>query len=228
MNDRLTAKLRMYKQLLTSLKRYASEWQALPVFAKAVQTLEEEIKAIEALNPSLLADVSGVTTDKGTLKSRMIDEALSLSGSLQAYAHDIGSAELETSATISRNDFRQAKEMDSDDLALHLYQLGVLHVAQLPDYGTTQTDLDILAGYIDSFSEKIGQPKDLLKSNQSIRSQQQVHFDNIDVAINKKLDNLIERFKLKNVAFYEEYQRARTISRIGGRNTVKGEPAVEY
>lgn len=222
MNDRLSAKLRMYKRLLATTKRFNS-WQAVPAFVAAVQVLETEIKAIEALNPFLQGDNSGSTEDKNMSKESMIEETLAISGALQAYAHEIGSKELETKSTITRTDFHNAKEMDADDLALHIYQLGVDNLTHIADFGASQTELDALALRIESFSGRIGQPRDILTSTKEARKLQQSHFDTADSAVQKKMDNMIALFKKKDIAFYEAYQSARAVIRTGGKTETKEE-----
>lgn len=217
MSDRLTAKLRMYKRLLATLRKFAASWQAVPAFARAVAALETEIQAIEALNPSLQADNTGTTEDKVTSKEHMIERALHISGILVAYAHDIQSAELAQDAAVTKSDFKAIKEMDNDDLALHIYELGVKYLAQASDYGMNQEDLNEFAQHIETFSERIGQPKELLTNTKQTRGQQQRHFDKADQVIQNIMDNLVFQFKKKDLAFYQAYEEARSVVRTSGK-----------
>lgn len=217
MTDKLSAKLRMYKQLLTALKKHASSWQNVPAFVVAVQVLEEEVNAINAANVGLQGTGTGLSEDKATSKKNMIEEAVNISGALLAYAHDIGSQDLEANAALSKSDFHNSKEVDADDLALHIHQLGTTYIAQLADYGVAQEDLDGLAKNIENFSEKIGQPKELLNSTKEIRARQQAHFDKADEMINKKLDNLVNLIRKKDQAFFDAYQNARAVTWVGSR-----------
>jgi hypothetical protein len=215
MNDRLTAKLSMYQQLLACLKKYQPTWQNVPAFAKAVNALETEVEQINRINPGLLADKTGVAVDKAQVKSIMIEEAIRLSGVLQAYAHSIDSRELENSATLVRHDFRTMKELDADDLALHIYQLGQKYLEDLGDFGYEQEDLDNFASYIKSFSEKIGLPRQVRTGNKEMRAAQQTSFEKADAAIQKLMDNLIDSFKKKDPEFWQAYQNARSVMRSG-------------
>lgn len=223
MSDKLSAKLRMYKLLLATMKTFEASWKTHPAFARAVAVLEAEVIAINALNAEVQKNNSGVTEDKGTAKLHMIEEAVKIAGALLALADSIESKELFASADFEKTDFVKAKETDVDDMALIVYHLAEKHLAQLADYGITQEDLDHLAQYIENFSERIGQPKVLLNSTKQARNTQSAHFDNADRAIKNQLKKLILQFKTKDKAFYEAFENASTVTNLSPRTTEKAE-----
>ena len=166
---------------------------------------------IDRLNTQLQQGSEAQTEVKDNNMEEMVFAALQVAYALKAYAHDNGLLDLEKEASVERSTFLQAKESDADDIALHIHQLGVEHLAHLADYGVEQAEIDALAGTIKNFTERIGQPKQVINKHKVNLAEQAKHFEQAELALKKGLDNLIFPFLRKNKRFYDAYQTARTL-----------------
>lgn len=223
MNDRFSAKLRMYKLLLGTCNDFREVWKAILAFERNVLGLAAEVDSINKLNSGLQTNSSGHTQSKEESMEDMIFSALSVSYALRAYASANKMHELFADVNVERSDFTKIKESDRDDLALHIHDLGTQHLVGLADFGAAQPELDELGGRIENFSEKIGQPRTVITGLKMARSAQQQHFDNADKIIKEGLDNLIFPFQRKDPRFYEAYQNARYVIKAGGKTGDKPE-----
>lgn len=221
MNDRFSAKLRMYKQLLETCNEHREVWKTVLAFERNVLGLAAEVDSINKLNAGLQTGSSGHTQSKEQSLDDMVFSCLTVAYALRAYASANKMTELIANVNVERSDFTRAKETDRDDLALHIHELGTKHLVELADFGITQSELDDLAEKIENFSDKIGQPRTVIRGLKVARSAQQQHFDNADKIIREGLDNLIFPFQRKDVKFYEAYQSARFVIKTGGKAVEK-------
>jgi len=222
MNDRLSAKHRMFGQVGLVCGGYSYVWQVNPAFARAVARFNDAKDGIDRTNTLLQGDDSGSTEAKSKKRETMAKLATVVAGGLLAYASESKNVELKREANISKDDIMKAKETDADDLALLIWQLGAKHFAALGDYGITQDDLNALKASIENFTEKIGAPRLGQNARKQIGEQQREFFDIADEVLNDTLDNLIHKFEDTHKEFYNAYQSARDIIRQGGSKIPQG------
>lgn len=218
MNDRLSARRRMYGQVTGVCGKYRNVWQGNVAFAKAVDKLGECETGIDQINKQLQGDSTGSTEKKEAEKLAMAKQVVKVAGALTAYAEDADLLELVADADISKDDVMKAKEVDADDIALFVYDLAVEHLAALADYGITQADLEALQKSIDNFTGRIGKPRLGQNDRKSLRAQQKALFAQADKAIQKTMENLIHQYEEKDKVFYDAFQSARSVIRDGGGN----------
>lgn len=213
MNDRFSAKHRSYHQILVVLKEYDSEWKGLTAFSKKVELLQSAVSNINLLNTQMQQGSAGQTQVKDQNLEDMIFQALQVAYALKAYAHDHQLLDLEQEASVERSTFVKAKESDADDIALHIHQLATAHIVHLADYGIGQAEVDALASTIQNFTDRIGQPKQVINKHKVNLSEQAKYFNQAEEALKKGLDNLIFPFLRKNKRFYDAYETARAVPR---------------
>ena len=216
MNDRLSAKLNMFVQVKEITAQFKPSWQVNPAFSKAVETVSKSVEGINKLNSDLQGSDTGSTESKIGQKEHMADIAMKISGALMAYAYTENLNELISDAALNRDEVIKAKDVDADDIALHIYNLATKYTQNLEDYGIVQADLDALQASIQLFTNKIGSPRLNQSQRKVIRQQQEILFSEADKALQNIMDNLIIQFRKKDYMFYESYQNARSVIRNGG------------
>ena len=196
-------------------ERNKTTWQTNAAFSRAAETLKTSVTGINETNTQLQGSDVGVTEDKSGQKKEMAKLAFKISGALLAYGHEQSRHELIADAALSKDDIIKAKDVDADDLALHILKLGNQYHSALGDYGVSQEDIDNLGLAIQSFTTKIGTPRLNQTERKLLREKQEKYFLQADNALQNVMDNLIHQFEGKDELFYEAYQNARSVIRSG-------------
>ncbi len=208
--------LKMFLAVIKICTANATAFGTLPAFGKAYTKFTALVEAINADNKNLQGDRTGITEDKYAQRQAMATATLVVSGALQAYANEVNNHTLAADANVVETDILQSKETDSDDICLHIHDLGMANLAQLADYGITQATLTALETTITNFTTKIGTPRQHVINTKTTRGNLETHFKEAETLLDKQLDKLMLVLKPTNADFYSQYIDARNIIPQGG------------
>ena len=211
MNDRQENKLTMYETVQETMAANVTITAAVPAIAPAVAALGAEITTIQTLSQTQKQPTKGATKSKSQLRGAMADAAVPVASALKALASATGNAELAAQANFTRTDFVFSRDTVAPDNAVIVKNLAIANLAALANYGAVQSDIDALAAAITAYNASITRPRQVVTLTKAATKQLEEAFARADVILNDQLDNLIEKFRLTQPAFYLAFQSARVI-----------------
>ena len=211
MNIVQTKHQRMFLNTQTSLNNNTSLWNTIPILVSMKNDLDELIQRIEAQNEKTNPGSVEITANKEQVKNGLVQKAMSLSGTLQAYAAINNLPEITAKVKLTKTDISRARETDIEALVKPLIDIARKNMKQLVDFVVTEEIVSDLETSLDDFKVLIGQPRTIRNQAFAAMTLMDELFDATNDILKNKLDKLMIRFKLTNTEFYSEYERARTI-----------------
>lgn len=201
-----------YRMFLTT-QNYLED--QLPVF-QAIP----KIKAYKDELDALLVCISEVEQTHGTIaltkRKRQLKYAIAmklsiLSGALQAFAFESEDMDLVKSVKITKSELKKMKDLEIDAKVNAILRLAKQFLAELSDFGITESMLIEISNLLIDFNALIGKSRVfMINKYVALHSLEQLFVDVNSLLINK-LDKLMLRFKEANTGFYEGYERNRVI-----------------
>ncbi len=211
MNIVQTKHQRMFLNTQTSLNNNTSLWNTIPILVSMKNDLDELIQRIEAQNEKTNPGSVEITANKEEVKNGLAQKAMSLSGTLQAYAAINNLPEITAKVKLTKTDISRARETDIEALVKPLIDIARENLDQLVDFVVTEEIVSELETSLDDFKVLIGQPRVI--RNQAFAAMDKLDelFDATNKLLKEKLDKIMIRFEYSDTEFYQEYIRARTI-----------------
>lgn len=216
MTDPQENKLSMCRAVITVLDDNAPEYAAVTALVTQVGNLHSSVDLIGQLVQIQSAPTTGVTVDKATLQTQMVDTALRVAGGLKAFASDTNNADLLHQADINKSTFTRARDDQRDDIAQQVHDLANTNIAALAPYGITAATLTGLQTRISAYVAVIGAPRVARTKISTATEMLETEFARADMILNDRIDGLVEQFKDSGTTFYSDYKNARRIVDTGG------------
>ena len=211
MNKNQSKYVRMFLNTQETLDAHTDKWSRFPVMVNAKNEFDELLQRILDVNERTLAQSQAVTTSKASVLGAVVQKAVMLSGTLQAYAAFTGNVELAGTVKLTKTDIMAARETDVEKVVAPVIQAARNELTNLVDYGVTEAQVTELETSIDDFNSMIGRPRTIRNQAYAAISELEELINTANGVAKQKLDNLMLLFELTQPAFYEEYQRARVI-----------------
>lgn len=217
MIDRQENKLRMYFSVQNTINKYNAEWQPVPAFGAVFSKFEETIAAIQDTRLVQEGNLTGITKDKAVAKENAIAKALEISTGVFVYGSVSNNNTLMAKVDYSPSELRQSRDTVLTD------QLQVIHdeaaniMDNLADYGIDKADLEELQVLIDTYADKVEEPRVSITNRAQATGALVDLFKQGDKFLKEQLDKLMGQFKASNPKFYQVYFNARKIVDLGVR-----------
>lgn len=210
MNKEQRNRLQMYSATDGYLDRNAAVWAAIPIVSTYKVTFVEVLNGIDGAG----RDQQDAQVFIGkTMRERKYDLAVKLDildDTLEAYAEDIGDAELLSKASNSQSDYFLAPNRDFEIKAKSILDLLSERVDAMADYGLSVPQIDEVKIGLNTYQERQGLPRTYQIASR-VATQDLKELFQQGNQILEKMDKVLKRFKRTNPSFYNGYLAARTI-----------------
>ncbi|GET30021.1 hypothetical protein [Prolixibacter sp. SD074] len=211
MNTNQNKHLRMYLNTQTALDNNTNKWNTLPIMVATKNQYDELIQRIIGQNEKTNPASKGITESKDLVRYGLTEKAVSLSGTMQAFAAVNNDLELAEKVTLHKSDLTRCRETDLEALVVPVITEARNRIEALTDYQVTEDMLVEIETSLDNFKALIGQPRTIRNKAFAAKTVLADLFDKADDLLNNQLDKLMLRYRATNSDFYEEYTRARVI-----------------
>lgn len=210
MDKEQQAQHKRHETVLGVLDKYQSLWTGNAPFAAARLQLANGIQHTIMLQGTQGTVITGVTEDKVTARRNAALAALIVAGALASWADKTGNHELFAKVDYTLYDLTHGKEEDDETTMANILQLGTDNLAAMgPNGGLTQADLDDLDAKLEIWETSITKPRQAKSGTKGATNQIPTALLANDRTIDRQLDRLIERYRLSNPDFFQEYQVAK-------------------
>ncbi|WP_025865361.1 hypothetical protein [Prolixibacter bellariivorans] len=172
---------------------------------------DELIQRIIGQNEKTNPASKGVTESKEMVRNGLIGKAVSLSGTMQAFAAVNDDPALAEKVTLNKSDLTRCRETDVEAMVVPLITEARNHIEALADYQVTEDMILEIETSLDNFMALIGQPRTIRNKAFVAKTVLSDLFDQADDLLKNQLDKLMIRYSITDNDFYEEYTRARVI-----------------
>ncbi len=211
---------KMHETVLGVLDQYSSVWNGNPAMVAARGTLNTGIETVIQLQQTQGTVVTGVAQDKSLARRAAAQAAVVVAGAVASYADKTGNQELFDKVDFTYNDLITGKEEDDETTVANILQAGTENLAALTAEGTlTQADLDDLESKAETWETLISKPRQAKAGTKAATNQLPAAILANDRTITRQLDRLMERYRLPNAAFFQEYQTAKVLVDPSYRST---------
>jgi len=210
MNQQQINRLEMYRATNDYLDAQNALWSAIPIIGTYKNQLSALIAGIEEAASSQAGAQVFIGKSVAALKKLMAEKLDLLDDILEAYAADVGNAELEQQASNSKTDYLSLPNEDFEIKSKQMIALLEQHMEAMADYGMTSAQVDDIKQDMDQFLASRGKPRAYQVASRAATKDMEALFKE-GTAITEKLDKVLSRFKRANASFHNGYTAARKV-----------------
>jgi len=215
MNQNQFDKLKMFRVVLAVCLKYLKLVETVPAFLRAYQALSSLVPSIEKDHTVQGANTKGVTLNKEQMRDAIIDAAMFIAGAVHSYASDTNNSELKVKVYVNRSDFKNCSFEECIKKCDIITNEATAVIDQLVDHGVVQEDLDGFITLVNDFKIVITKPREVIVEKSSVTEDIAGLFSTGDKILKETTDKLINKFKLSDPSFFQEYWNARIIESSG-------------
>lgn len=216
MNHREMSHIKMHRATLGVLDANTTIWQANVALTAARNQLNTGIKYVDSLQTTQAGVTTGVTVDKATARQQLAAAAVVVAGAVAAYADSQNNHELFAKVDFTAADLRHGAEEKCQTNCANILQAGKDNLAAITPSGTlAQSDLDGLETQLTGFDTLLTKPRQAKAGTKAATNELPAALLANDRTLERQLDKLMEKYRVANPDFYQQYQVARIIVDIG-------------
>jgi hypothetical protein len=192
------------------LDNETTTWSAIKRIVSYKNDLDEIITRITSKSDEA-GSLFGIGERKETLKAQIAVKGSSLSGAIQAFAYDSGDTDLAVKVKASKSEIHK---MNEEDLGTYIHMLVETtngNLKTLADFGVSKEILTEIKTTMEEYKALIGKPRSILNTKYVALDAVDQLFDEGNVLLRNKMDNMMLLYCESNPDFYNGYERARTI-----------------
>lgn len=230
MTSKQLNRLSMFLSVQGVFESHESKVNTLPALKAAKEELDQQIASIQTL-AQVQSQKSGGAADKAQTLQELIDTAFEVAAAVRAYAVAEQDSELAAKLDYSRTDVSHGRDHEVIARCQIIHAIATEHVASLADCGITPAKLTALNKKIEAFRLAQTKPRQGRTTSSAATRALPELFRLADEVLSKRLDGLMVQFRASDVAFFNEYEAARTVLDMRGGRAVKEseskEPALQ-
>jgi hypothetical protein len=208
-------KLSMYETVEELLDAKNALISTLPGLVIARAALVNRTLQIRQLNIVQLKSTTGKTKDKAARKGLLADTSYSMAAAVQAYAAETENNDLYDLVNFTRTTLRETEDEGLAQVCQLIHDQASAVVANLGDYGVTAVELVNLQGLITAWGTQSQAPRMAIAERKVATQTLPLLYKQADLILKKRMDKLMERFRVSNRDFYDTYHTARKIVDAG-------------
>ena len=208
-------KLSMYETVVEVLDANSALVSSLPGLVIARSALVNKTLQIRQMNMVQLKSTKGKTLDKGARKVLLADTSYGVAAAVQAYAATTENNDLYELVHFTRTALRESEDEALEQACQLIHDEANKVVASLPDYGVDATDLSDLQGLITAWGTQSQAPRMAISERTMATQTLPSLFKDADSILKKRMDKLMEKFRVSNPEFFATYHAARRIVDAG-------------
>ena len=187
----------------------------VPALVAAILEFQANIKALEAATEKQVIDITGFAKDKAEAEDAMIGLTLAVAGGTRAYATVIGDSVLAEKMNVTTSALRKHRDAVVAQHSQGIHNEANAVVASLADYGVTPAVLTDLQNAIDRYVAAIAAPRAAITDRKGATAEIRELMKDTTKLLVKRIDSLVEQFRVTNPDLVRGYEDARIIVDLG-------------
>ena len=193
-------------------------WAGVPAFVTAFGEYETGISSINTTRLEQEKDLKGITEDKRVKENEMILQTLGIIGPIVAYANVTSNEPLRQEVDYSDRELRRSRDTMLEDKCQIVQDRANTHSVDLiASYGVTAGQITDHATTITDYHAAIAGPRSAIALKKTHTAALEILLRSTIEILTGKLDQLVVVFKTTNPQFVSDYENARIIVDLGGR-----------
>jgi hypothetical protein len=219
MEELLLRKLKMYRNVSNVLNVHKNIWETSVPFTMEVDHLDTDITDIDEKDQSLKGSES-ISEEKKQTRQKMLGAALVISGAGTAYASQIKDMGLKAKFNFSKSELAKGNEKEVYNRCMNIAVSAEPILDKLLAFNIPADQLTILKQTATAFDKLISAPREVRKSDKSIKEEMVAIYDECDILLDERMDKMMQIYQESYPDFFLEYSNARV---IGGWSRKKDE-----
>lgn len=203
MNEYQNAKLQMVNELIQVCNKYSNVVVSVIPFQAALTALKAKAAEIEDDEELNSLSMAGITADRQNFEEIVCQIATDIAGIIYAYAVNTSNNALRLEVNLLLIKLRNKTDAELIQACRAIYTRAAGLKTELAGYGVSAEMLTDLQEAIDDYETASPDPHTALdKSRKELLKQL---FEELDDILSKRMDNLMDKFRLPNPEFYGAY-----------------------
>jgi len=211
MNSKQEAKMGTNSATLKHLDDNRDIWLTSPAFNDAFASFKQKHEEAIKVVTEKARKLAGVFITKSNKKSSLTELALSMAGSLRAYASKINDDTLLAAMTFTRTELQSMRDNKLGPVCTHILNTLRLHITAMEAYDISSEMIDRFQNMIGEYTNASSSARTATSSRKSLGKSLAELLADIDVFVRDQLDPLMLRYLTTHPLFYDEYQNNRII-----------------
>lgn len=211
MDSRLEARLNMYHAVIAYCDENAAIVATVPAFQTALTSLKAKVSSIVSTSQLEEEVISGITTDKGVLRTTLCEQAADIAALVYAYAASINNNTLKEAVDFSKTDLKLTKDDNLPQVCQNIHAAANDNLAALAPYGVTAPMLASLDDLIEDYAEAVPKPRNAAALKKTYNATIKALYKEADAILKEQMDKTAVSFKTTHPVFYETYKNNRII-----------------
>jgi hypothetical protein len=221
MKKRDMNKMKMYNQVVLIISEHSPVWQTNVPFAEAYATFSQKVSGLKAYVDSQFSLVGKHTVHKHACSDALIETALRIQRVMVFYAARSENAVLLERVKRSASEWKRANETKRLLQAERLHSLLEEHLAELPDFGLGQPDVDELSARISDYAEAIGEPRSKIVHRTAFTQHIGMAIKELDELLNLQIDTFVRSLETSAPEFVRLFLSARSVVHYKGKGSAE-------
>ncbi len=201
----------MHYAVQKTLLVFKAVWNAIVPISDASAELDANINATEAAAEKQVIDITGFAKDKAEAEDVMIAGTIVVAGAVKAYATVKGDLILATKMDITPGELRRHRDTIVAQHCQGIHDEANAVVANLGAYGVDAAKLTALQTMIDRYVVAIAAPRVAITDRKGATAEIRELMKDTNKLLTKRLDGLMEQFRISNPDFFKAYFDARIV-----------------
>ncbi|MBK9274709.1 MAG: hypothetical protein IPM49_09240 [Flavobacteriales bacterium] len=215
MDKKQENQLTMFYAVQKTLERHGAVWSGTPAMVAASTEYDANIASLEACVEKQVIDIRGFARAKAEAEAEMVAMTLQVAGGVRAYATVVGDSVLADKMNVTRSTLLRHRDSVVAQHCQGIHTEATAVVASLADYGVLPATLTALQGAIDAYVAAITAPRNAITQRKGATAELRMLIKDTTKLLVKRLDSLVEQYRLANAEFYREYHNSRMIVDLG-------------
>ncbi len=217
MNKKQESRSNVYNAVARVLREHEAETTGAVALLAARDEFEVNLLAIKSCVERQVVDITGYAQAKALMVERMVGVALVVAKGTLAYAEVVGDRVLAGKMKVGRKALIQHPDGVVARHCKSILDAATPVAAQLVGYGVDAARLTSLQQAIDRYDEALSAPRLAITTRKGATSELALLMTDTAKLLAKRLDGLMERYRLEAPSFHRAYMDARIVVDRGVR-----------
>lgn len=205
------SKLNMYHAVINQGNANAAIIASVGALDDVFTTFKAKVSSIDTTAQLEAQVISGIATDKKTLKETLAQQTTGIAAAIYAYAVKTNNNTLKERANVNRSGLLRLKDDELAPACRNIHDDANANIAQLGDYGITAPMLVSFNTLIDQYVAKVPSPRNAASLRKTYATNLKTLFKDCDSILKNQMDKLAVQTKAAFPDFYTTYKNNRII-----------------
>lgn len=205
----------MYRTVQSTVDAFSVSWSGLPAFANPYNVFKEKLIQLQNYGKEQATALIGISVAKDAQRVKTADKTVKLASALSAYAASVNNDILKEQAKVFSTQILHASRANTLQVVERIIELANTHIANLGDFGITQTDVDDLQASRDELNLLFYAPRLAIVDRKYLTDAMDVLVNDLDDLLKNTFDKLMVVIKDSDEVFFRKYNAARTVVHFG-------------